>query len=399
MLPVEIKSSERQVPQGNNNLEEIIVPKYLEGVVPPIFNKNKDKIRSVDAKSKTNTKVWKHSLDLSGFKPEEIQVNCSDSNTVSVTAEKAKSNDHKGFQLRRTVFVPGGVDMCNISSFVSDDGKLVIQAPYQCTPSRESCQKCSLKRKLNEAPEKSQGYINAKKLRTELIDTSNGTENQCDSEPVNADADRRHQRGALSCPPSGNTRSYGTGNRDAEEETVDIDLTKPDPSPKSNMSNCKTLNSHKDKSPSLPESNSVKAHSCTPSPKTQVNSDSIPTKPSPVTYSNTVKSVSPPPKVVGISEGFDVSYKDIGRLPSVRRQSVVLSVPIENFFPDRDDIVISLQGNTLKIKATRVQQVKHAKLSELFVKELVFPPHFDCRSIQLARDPQGSLIVTVDKSL
>ncbi|XP_062577607.1 uncharacterized protein LOC134239439 [Saccostrea cucullata] len=397
MLPVEIKTSERQVPQVNNNLKEIIVPKYLEGVVPPIFNKNKDKIRPVNAKSKTNTKVWKHSLDLSGFKPEEIQVNCSDSNTVSVTAEKIKSNDQKGFQLKRTVFVPRGVDMCNISSFVSDDGKLVIQAPYQRTPAREGCQKCSLKRKLNESTEKSQGYINAKKLRTESIDTTNGTENQCGSEAGIAEADRRHQRGAMSCPPTGNTRSRGTGKE--EEETVHIDLTEPDTSPTSNMSNCKTINSNNDKNPSLPESNSAKTHACPPSPKSQVNSDSSPAKPSPVTYSNAARSVSPAPKVLGISEGSDVSYKDIGRLPSVRRQSVVLNVPIENFFPDKDDIVISLQGNTLKIKATRTQQVKQAKLSELFVKELVFPPHFDCRSVQLARDPKGSLIVTVDKSL
>lgn len=51
---------------------EIIVLKYLEGVVLRIFKKNKGRIWFVDVKLKINVKVWKYLFDLSGYKLEEI---------------------------------------------------------------------------------------------------------------------------------------------------------------------------------------------------------------------------------------------------------------------------------------------------------------------------------------
>lgn len=396
MLPVEIKTTEKHVPQGNNNSGEIIVPKYLEGVVPRIFKKNKGKIRPVDAKFKTNAKVWKHSLDLSGYKPEEIQVNCSGANTVSVTAEKQSDDRCRGVQVKRTVFVPGGVDMCNISSFVSDDGKLVIQAPYHKVSPGETCKRCCLKRKLTEELEKSQGNSHAKKLRTEVIDITNGTESRSDSDSDVAEADIRHTMGAESHPPSsvsGNPRIMGGVN---VGRTTEIGR-KTDPDAKKESEHepsCQTKNVPSDEIEShhlakIP--NDQKSHNSHPT------SNNSPPKISPDLPNNTTKSTTQPPKVLGISAGSDISYKDIGRLPSVRRQSVALSVPIENFFPDRDSIVISLQGNTLTIKANRVSKAKNCQLSELFLKELVFPSSFDCSSIRLAKDVGGSLIVTADK--
>lgn len=398
MLPVEIKTTEKHVPQGNNNSGEIIVPKYLEGVVPRIFKKNKGRTRPVVAKLKTNAKVWKHSLDLSGYKPEEIQVNCSGGNTVSVTAEKQSDARCRGVQVRRTVFVPGGVDMCNISSFVSDDGKLVIQAPYHKVSPGDTCKRCCLKRKLTEESEKSQGNNHAKKLRTEVIDITNGTDSRSDSESDDAEADLRHTMGVKSnplSPVSGTPRRMGGANVGWTTE-----VGKTDPDAKNEFSvhdlSCPAKNVPRDAIESH-HPHSAKIPTDQESKTSHPTSNNSSLKISPDLPNNTAKSTTPPPKVLGISAGSDISYRDIGRLPSVRRQSVALSIPIENFFPDRDSIVISLQGNTLTIKANRVSKVKNSELSELFLKELVFPSCFDCSSIRLAKDVGGSLIVTAEK--
>lgn len=394
MLPVEIKTTERNVPQGGDK-GEVCVPKYFEGIVP--FNKtHKNKLRPVDTRTKTNGfRLWKHSVDLSGYRPEDIQVNCSGAYSVTVSAKKPRGVENEGLHVKRTVFVPSQVDMCNISSFVSDDGKLVIQAPYLPAPCKESCKKCCLKRKLNETSKQSQGFINAKKLRTDSIDNANRTENQSDSESSDAEADRRHMRGSASHPmvSVNSPRETREGRSDGGAQA--IDLTNPNYTPKSNTTKSYTEDSPSDNPKSLPGSQSLRFH---PNPEphhAQVTSNSPSAKQFPETLKSAAKSVTS--NVMGISDGSDVSYKDICRLPSTQRQTVALSIPIENFFPDRDSIVISLQDNTLTIKATRVSKVKHCELSELFVKELVFPSHFDCSSIKLAKDPQGSLIVTVNK--
>jgi HSP20 family molecular chaperone IbpA len=398
MLPVEIKTTERNVPQGNN-MGEVYVPKYFEGIVP--LNKtNKNKIRPTDTWKKSNgLKLWKHLVDLNGYKPEDIQVNCSGSNSISVTARKPRGADQEEVHVRRTVFVPGHVDMCNISSFVSDDGKLVIQAPYLSTPGKESCKKCCLKRKLNEASNNSQGYYNAKKLRKDSIDFTNGTENQSDSDSSDAEADRRHTRGSVSASHPTESVSSPRDTREGRSpdgEAQAIDLTTPDYPPESNTTKSHIEDSPSDNPKSFPSSQSLKCHTHPKShPHPHVTSGSPSAKQSPETPKSAAKSVTS--TVIGISDGSDVSYKDICRLPSAQRQAVALSIPIENFFPDRDNVVISLKGNTLTIKATRVSRVKHCELSELFVKELVFPSHFDCSSIKLAKDPRGALIVTVNK--
>ena len=388
MLPVEIKTTERNVPAGNN---EITVPKYLEGVVPRIFKKNKQKTRPVEAKFQTNAKVWKHSLDLSGYKPEEIQVNCCGGNTVSVTAEQRGG---AGVRVRRTVFVPRGVDMCNISSFVSDEGRLVIQAPYLSLPLQDSCMKCSLKRKRSEYSGKSQETNNhEKKARLQSVDITNGTDSR--SHPSDAEASLRHEQGSVSgrCSPPGNSRQErGSGKGvytegEVQEPSVLGDSPQEPRSP-SIYSSEDEIESHPQYAKTHPDPVSSQATS----------TSSTPAKESPGSPCRTLQSPTPASNVVGLREGSNISYRDIGPLPAARRQSVVLSIPIDNFFPDRDDIVISLQGNTLTIKANRRTTVKNCQLSEMFLKELVFPSRFDCRSIKLAKDVRGSLIVSVEKN-
>jgi crystallin alpha B len=70
-------------------------------------------------------------LDVSHFKPEEIKVKAKD-NTVEVSAKHEEKMDQHGFVSRaftRRYVLPKDVDVTHLSSHLTNDGVLCVQAP------------------------------------------------------------------------------------------------------------------------------------------------------------------------------------------------------------------------------------------------------------------------------
>ena len=94
----------------------------------------KNLLTKSDSEGEPNKDIFKYSLDVQGFKPEEISIQVKDRDLIIHGETKTENKGEHGLSLHhkqftRNVSLPDDVDPSQLSSRYSKDSKLTVEAP------------------------------------------------------------------------------------------------------------------------------------------------------------------------------------------------------------------------------------------------------------------------------
>ena len=84
-------------------------------------------------KPRQRNNVWRSSVDVSGYRPDEIKVNRekSQDNKELLIIEAKHSHNDDFHQMKKSVLLPDSIDLEKLQLHLSQNGHLLIQAPYK----------------------------------------------------------------------------------------------------------------------------------------------------------------------------------------------------------------------------------------------------------------------------
>lgn len=106
--------------------------------MPALFQRPSSVLLDAIDNTKEDGHQYRVSVDLAGFKPEEIKLALDDSGRLLTISAKCERSGRDGSrfaqEMSRTITLPESIDTDSISSMLHHDGVLAIEAPFKEQP-------------------------------------------------------------------------------------------------------------------------------------------------------------------------------------------------------------------------------------------------------------------------